>query len=94
MPHVTIVPIAHGIRGKMRPGSRYFPYYTHPWSPEDKFDPTVDTYVTGNQARAIDSAIDQYNRAIVNQVRTAREAKLDGLLLDTCEPGVTPLHSR
>ena len=84
VPHVTIVPIAHGVGGKMRPGSRYFPYYTHPWIPEDKFDPTVDPYVTGNQARAIDSAIDQYNQAIVDQVRAAREAGLDWLLLDTC----------
>ena len=84
VPHVTIVPIAHGVGGKMRPGSRYFPFYTHPWIPEDRFDPTVDPYVTGNQARAIDSAIDQYNLAIADQVRAARGSGLDWLLLDTC----------
>jgi hypothetical protein len=84
VPHVTIVPIAHGIGEKMRPRSRYFPYYTHPWITEDHFDPTTDPYVTGNEARAIDSAIDQYNEAIVQQVGAARNAGLDWLLLDTC----------
>jgi hypothetical protein len=85
VPHVTIVPIAHGVGEKMRPGSRYFPYYTHPWIPEGEFDPAVDPYVTGNQARAIDSAIDQYNQAIAAHVRAAREEeRRDWLLLDTC----------
>lgn len=82
VPHVTIVPIAHGVGGKMRPGSRYFPYYTHPWV--EHVDPSVDPYVTGNQARAIDSAIDQYNQAIVQQVGAARNQGLDWLLHDTC----------
>jgi hypothetical protein len=82
VPHVTIVPIAHGVGDKMRPGSRYFPYYTHPWI--ERFDATVDPYVTGNQARAIDSAIDQYNQAIVQQVGAARNQGLDWLLHDAC----------
>lgn len=85
VPHVTIVPIAHGVGGdKMRPGSRYFSYYTRPWIPDDEFDPAIDPYVTGNQARAIDSAIDQYNQTIVGHVRAAREGGSDWLLLDTC----------
>ena len=82
VPHVTIVPIAHGVGDKMSSGSRYFPYYTHPWVAH--FDATVDPYVTGNQARAIDSAIDQYNQGIVQQVGAARNQGLDWLLHDTC----------
>jgi hypothetical protein len=68
----------------MHPGSRYFPYYTRPWVADDKFDPSVDPYVTGNQARAIDSAIDQYNDAIAAGVVEARQAGLDWRLLDIC----------
>jgi hypothetical protein len=83
VPHVTIVPIARGIGGKMRPGSRYFPYYTRPWIDDTRFNPAVDPYLTGNQARAIDSAIDMYNDAITNTVMAARRDGLDWLLLDT-----------
>jgi hypothetical protein len=85
VPHVTIVPTARGVgNGKMYPGSRYFPYYTHPWITDQKFDPRVDGSVTGNQARAIDSAVDQYNDAIADGVAAARRQGLDWLLLDTC----------
>jgi hypothetical protein len=73
VPHVTIVPIARGIgESKIRPGSRYFPYYTRPWISDSEFDPTEDPYITAAQARAIDSAIDQYNEQIVNAVRAVR----------------------
>ena len=84
VPHVTIVPTARGVGPKMAPGSRYFPYYTHPWITDDRFDPDVDPRVTGNQARAVDSAIDQYNEAIADGVEAARRDGLDWLLLDTC----------
>ena len=83
VPHVTIAPIARGIGGKMRPGSRYFPYYTRPWIDDTHFNPAFDPYLTGNQARAIDSAIDMYNDAITAVVRTARQDGRDWLLLDT-----------
>ncbi|HEX3643271.1 MAG TPA: hypothetical protein VHV10_18455, partial [Ktedonobacteraceae bacterium] len=83
VPHVTIVPFARGIGGKMRPGSRYFPYYTHPWIDDTHFNPAVDPYLTGNQARAIDSAIDMYNDDITEVVSTARQDGRDWLLLDT-----------
>lgn len=83
VPHITIAPIARGVGGKMRPGSRYFPYYTRPWIDDVRFDATVDPYLTGNQARAIDSAIDQYNDAIVETVAAARRDGLDWLILDT-----------
>jgi hypothetical protein len=83
IPHVTIAPIARGVGGKMRPGSRYFPYYTRPWIEDASFDSSVDPYITGNQARAIDSAIDQYNDAIVAVVRDGRNRGRDWLVLDT-----------
>jgi hypothetical protein len=74
VPHVTIPPITRGIGKKVRSGSRYFPYYTRPWINDQDFDPTVDPRLTENQARAIDSAIDQYNYAIVDVVKRARSA--------------------
>lgn len=84
VPHITIAPIARGVgTAKMLPGSRYFDYYTRVWITDDDFDPVRDPHLTGNQARAIDSAIDQYNDAIVNIVRDGRNAGMDWLVLDT-----------
>jgi len=82
VPHVTIAPIARGIGTKVRPGSRYFPYYTRPWIDEAKFNPKDDPRITENEARAIDSAIDQYNDAITAEVRAARQDGRDWLLMD------------
>jgi hypothetical protein len=82
VPHVTIAPIARGVAGKVEPGSRYFPFYTRPWIPDRDFNPTQDPHITSQQARAIDSAIDQYNDAITDQVRAARQAGKDWYLLD------------
>lgn len=82
VPHVTIAPIARGMGIKVRQGSRYFPYYTRPWIDETKFDPHQDPHITENQARAIDSAIDQYNDAITAEVRAARQSGRDWLLMD------------
>lgn len=82
VPHVTIVPMAHGVGAKMRPGSRYFPYYTRPWIDDAHFNPAVDPHLTGSQARAVDSAIDMYNDDITALVRRARQDGLDWLLLD------------
>lgn len=84
VPHVTIVPLAHGIDTKVGPGSRYFPYYTRPWITDARFDPSVDAAITADQARAIDSAIDQYNASIVDGVRQRRLQGRDWRLLDTC----------
>jgi hypothetical protein len=85
VPHVTIVPLAHGLGPKMAPGSRYFPYYTRPWIAQDKFDAKVDPWISGNEARAIDSAIDMYNDAIADGVAAARNTgKMDWRLLDLC----------
>jgi hypothetical protein len=73
VPHVTIAPLARGVGGKLAPGSRYFPYYTSPWLDNKSFDPKKHPNITGQEVRAIDSAIDQYNDYIANSVRVARQ---------------------
>jgi len=82
VPHVTIAPIAKGVGGKIAPGSRYFPYYTRPWISEKDFQPGVDPALTAPEVRAVDSAIDHYNEAIVGLVRGARRAGRDWLVCD------------
>ncbi|MFI0242789.1 AAA family ATPase [Streptomyces sp. NPDC016845] len=83
VPHVTIAPLARGVGGKTGPGSPYFRYYTRPWINDQDFDPVCDPHLTADQARNIDSAIDQYNDTISAVVRHAREAGKDWYLLDT-----------
>jgi hypothetical protein len=78
VPHVTIAPVARGIGPKLRPGSRYFPYYTRPWVTDEDFNERDDPFITGAQARAIDSAIDQYNDHITRRVKEARESGRTG----------------
>jgi hypothetical protein len=82
VPHVTIAPIARGVARKVRPGSRYFPYYTRPWIADEDFDVKRDPCITEHEARAIDCAIDQYNDAIVSAVKAARNAGRDWYVLD------------
>ncbi|OUL27731.1 hypothetical protein [Nostoc sp. 106C] len=82
VPHITIVPFARGVDQKVRPGSRYFPYYTLPWIQDQDFDPNKHPYLTGQEARAIDSAIDQYNDYITDAVRQARTEGKDWYLFD------------
>jgi hypothetical protein len=84
IPHVTIAPIARGFGGKIGPTSRYFHYYGRPWVDEDTFmaDPTKFPHLTSDQARAVDSAIDQYNEAIIQTVHDARSAGHDWHLVD------------
>lgn len=85
VPHVTIAPLARGVGGKVKPGSRFFNYYTRPWISDEDFNPAEDhPYLTAEDARAIDSAIDQYNEAIVDVVRAGREEGRDWRLLDVC----------
>lgn len=85
VPHVTIAPLARGVGGKVQPGSRFFRYYTRPWISDRDFDPAEDNpHLTADDARAIDSAIDQYNEAIVRTVRSGREEGRDWRLLDVC----------
>ena len=68
VPSVTIAPIARGTFKKVRPQSRYFPYYTRPWITDDDFDTKRDPHITGEEARAIDSAIDAYNETMIDSV--------------------------
>ncbi|HVR64345.1 MAG TPA: hypothetical protein VMU50_20735 [Polyangia bacterium] len=82
VPHVTIAPLARGVGSKVRPDSRYFPYYTRPWIDDASFDPADDPHLTENEARAVDSAIDQYNDFIVAGVAQARREGHDWYLLD------------
>jgi hypothetical protein len=89
VPHVTIAPIAKGVNRerpgqKWRDGSRYFPYYTDPWIDEADFDPTKHRNITHQQARAIDSAIDQYNATIAECVRHARSEGRNWFVFDMC----------
>lgn len=82
VPHVTIAPLARGISNKVRPGSRYFPYYTYPWISDNDFNANDDPKITEQEARAIDSAIDQYNYDIAKAVESARLDGFDWYLLD------------
>jgi hypothetical protein len=79
---VTIAPVARGVGGKVARGSRYFRDYTRPWIADRDFDRRRDPYLTSDEARAIDSVIDQYNEAIAGHVRQAREQGRDWRLLD------------
>lgn len=81
VPHVTIVPILAATGERLRPDSRYYQYYTHYWL-KDEFDPNHDPHLTGDQARAIDSAIDQYNEIVIDSVRAARNDGLDWYVLE------------
>lgn len=88
VPHVTIAPFARGVNKdqkgeKIRPGSRYFPYYTLPWISDDDFDPNKHPHLTSEQVRAIDSAIDQYNEDIADVVRQGRRNGKDWYLYET-----------
>ena len=80
IPHVTIAPIARGLGGKS--GSRYFTYYTRPWIDEKHFDAARDEHITGEQAWAVDTAIDHYNNTIQRAVADARRGGRDWYLLD------------
>jgi hypothetical protein len=89
VPHVTIAPIAKGVNPenpgeKWKEGSRFFPYYTDPWIEEKDFRPSKHRHLTHAQARAVDSAIDQFNAAIIDAVRGARADGRDWYLLDLC----------
>jgi hypothetical protein len=86
IPHVTIAPLARGFGGKVDEQSRYFRYYGRPWVKEEAIlaNPERFPHLTAGQVRAVDSAIDQYNEAICEQVRSARGAGLDWHVIDLC----------
>lgn len=83
VPHVTITPVARGVgEDKIRPNSRYYLYYTRPWIKDGDFNSKDDPSLSAPQARAIDSAIDQYNYCIENAVKVGRENGNHWYLLD------------
>jgi hypothetical protein len=82
IPQVTIAPIARGALGKISRSSRYFRYYVRPWVEDDDFDPGRDPHLTADEARMIDSAIDEYNTTIIESVRAARQDGRDWYLFD------------
>lgn len=82
VPHVTIAPFARGVESKVKSGSRYFPYYTLPWITDEDFNPKRHPHLTEDEVRAVDSAIDQYNDAITEAVRQARQQGRDWYLFD------------
>ncbi|GAA4800882.1 hypothetical protein GCM10023200_42140 [Actinomycetospora chlora] len=88
VPHVTVVPVMHGVgTRKTRRGSRYFPNYTSVYIADADFDEDRDRNLTDEDARLIDSVIDEYNDSITEVVRRARagdgdETPRDWHLLD------------
>ena len=82
VPHVTIAPVARGVGRKIEKGSRYFGHYTRPWISDRDFDPKQDPHLIADDARAIDSVIDQYNDVIAGEVARARNDGRDWRLLD------------
>lgn len=85
VPHVTIVPFARGVGEKVAAQSRYFPYYTLFWIKDEPFNPSKHPHLTANEARAIDSAIDQYNDSIANAVREGRKQGRDWYVFEMVE---------
>jgi hypothetical protein len=86
VPHVTIAPLCAGVGQRLRADSRYYQYYTHAWL-RDQFKQTPRNtlrYLTGAQARAVDSAIDQYNEIIKKTVKDQRRAGRDWYFFDLC----------
>jgi hypothetical protein len=82
VPQVTIAPIARGAHGKISRYSRYFRFYVRPWIADDDFDRGRDAHLTADEARMVDSAIDEYNATITESVRTARQSGRDWYLFD------------
>ncbi|HEY9893548.1 MAG TPA: hypothetical protein V6D37_17485 [Candidatus Sericytochromatia bacterium] len=83
VPHVTIAPFARGVELKVRPGSRYFPFYTLPWINDNDFHPNKHPNLKEQEVRAIDSAIDQYNEYITDAVRQGRNEGRDWYVYET-----------
>jgi lysophospholipase L1-like esterase len=85
VPHVTIPPVTRGVSrggGKVAAGSRYFEFYVRPWISAAEFDWRDDACLTAGQARAIDSAIDDYNDHIAAVVEAQRRNGKDWYLLE------------
>jgi hypothetical protein len=76
IPHVTIPPVSRGIsldRAEELSSDGYYEYYTHFWVWDTDFrkDPEKYPYLTREEARQIDLAIDEYN-TMISQVAHQR----------------------
>jgi hypothetical protein len=76
IPHVTIIPLAHGV-GEKPYYSRYFPRYTYVFIPDSEFDGNVNPALSADEARTVDSVIDSYNAMIKDAVAQARNDSKD-----------------
>jgi hypothetical protein len=83
VPHVTIVPIAHGV-GEKPYYSRYFSRYTYVLTPDAEFDGNVNATMSAAEARLVDSVIDGYNEMIRGAVLQGRKAGKDWFYFDGC----------
>lgn len=79
VPHVTIPPISRGAPAdSFKDG--YFDYYTHFWIRDENFDPEKHPKLTREQARLIDTVIDEYNDAITKEAN-----KRGWYVIDLCK---------
>lgn len=74
IPHVTIPPVSRGITPNASDGAElsedgYYEFYTHFWVWDDDFSRTPHQYpyLTRDEARQIDSVIDEYNEELKDQ---------------------------
>ena len=82
VPHVTIVPIARGVAKKVRPKSRYFPYYTRPGSATPDFDPADDPNITRTRPGPSIRRSTSTTTRSSGTVRDARKKGRDWYVLD------------
>ncbi len=54
---------------------RYFNYYTRPWIPSNKFRPTEDPHLSGQQIVSIDRTIAAYSRILNQKVASHNEQR-------------------
>ncbi|MCZ9881674.1 hypothetical protein [Arthrobacter sp. B2a2-09] len=83
VPHVTVLPLVRGV-GEKPYYSRYFARYTRPWISDADFDANIENCLTGDDARLIDAAIDQYKWAIKQRVHDERTKGNDWYVVDLC----------
>lgn len=88
VPHVTIAPLARGvgqgIASRMETDHRFFKYYTYFWIPPEVFNPDKHPYLTGDQAKEIDTFIDAYNQTIKEVVDQRKQKGLSWHLVNLC----------
>ncbi|MBI5829936.1 MAG: hypothetical protein HZB20_10460 [Chloroflexi bacterium] len=80
VPHITIPPITRGVNKRgaaLKPGERYYDYYTRFWIRDNEFNPARDPYLSKTQAARIDARIDAYNVIIKDAAKANRWCLVD-----------------